>query len=83
MDDPFSNKISLLPMNQKKTVAAMKKNLSEANSKNILISNRFLSVSEEELKNLRDSRQSDRQNTTQNGVLKSYKVITCTCKLLL
>ena len=35
MDDPFSNKIPLWPMNQKKTVAAMEKVLSEANSKNI------------------------------------------------
>ena len=50
MDDSFSNKIPLLPMNQKKIVTAMEKVLSEVNSKNILISNRFLSVSEEELK---------------------------------
>ena len=32
MNDPFSNKIPLWPMNQKKTVAAMEKVLSGANS---------------------------------------------------
>ena len=78
MDDPFSNKIPLWPMNQKKTVAAMEKVLSEANSKNI---NNFKQIlvslgrGIEKNYGIVDSRM--QQNATQNGVLKSYKVITC------
>ena len=61
MNDPFSNKIPLWPMNQKKTVAAMEKVFSEANSKNI---NNFKQIPVSfgrgiEKKNLRYSRQSD------------------------
>ena len=59
MDDSFSNKDAAVSDEPEKNVAAMEKVLSEANSKNILILNRFQSVSDEALKKLRESRQSD------------------------
>ena len=59
MDDSFSNKDAAVSDEPEKNVAAMEKVLSEANSKNTLISNKFQSVSEEEMEKLRENRQSD------------------------
>lgn len=73
MVDPFSTiNDAGASENSEKLIAEMKRTLENANSENTSMK-RFKTVSEDEIKKFRDSRQTESTNATQNGVLKSYK----------